>query len=157
MTVYKWLSTTENRKVDFDKRYGYQCVDLFRDYIEKVLGREQPNGVSGAIDLWTGYSSNANLKNVFRQATRPRFGDWLVWEPTKTNKYGHIAMYINDCGNYCLVFEQDGYKQDGAQYIYRTKRGIVGALTIRRPLPFIPEPKSTIKKDDLLTTFSIAD
>lgn len=157
MTICKWISTTENKKVDFDKRYGYQCVDLFRDYINKVLAREQPNGVKGAINLWTDYQYNNNLKNIFNQTMKFHFGDWIIWEPTKSNPYGHIAMYINTQGSFFLVFEQDGYKQDGAKLIYRTRKGIAGGLSVRKVLPHITLRRSQATKDELLTTFSIAD
>jgi hypothetical protein len=48
-----------------------------------------------------------------------------------TNKYGHVAIYLGMVGNSYLVFEQDGFKQDGAKINLRGKENLLGYLRRR--------------------------
>ena len=58
----------------------------------------------------------------------PSAGDVVVWDVTNTNKYGHVAILLGFVGESLLVFEQDGFKQDGAKINLRNKKNILGFL-----------------------------
>jgi hypothetical protein len=58
-------------------------------------------------------------------------GDVLIWNESLTNKYGHVANYLGTVGNSYLVFEQDGFKQDGAKINIRGKENLLGYLRKR--------------------------
>ena len=55
-------------------------------------------------------------------------GDTLIWDSTETNKYGHVAIYLGTLNNSVIVFEQNGFKQDGAKVTVRGKEKLLGAL-----------------------------
>ena len=59
----------------------------------------------------------------------PNPADVIIWNETKTNKYGHIAIVISNLSNNkVLVFEQDGFKQNGAKLAIRTIENTLGIL-----------------------------
>ena len=58
-------------------------------------------------------------------------GDVLIWDKTDTNKYGHIAIYLGKINNTFIVFEQDGFKQDGAKINIRGRENLLGYLRKR--------------------------
>ena len=55
-------------------------------------------------------------------------GDVAIWDSTETNKYGHVAIVLGELNNSLIVFEQDGFKQDGAKINVRSKNGLLGVL-----------------------------
>lgn len=131
--VNKYIKTN----VDFDGVFGAQCVDLFRQYCKDVLNIEKHTGsVNGAKELFTKYdelSGQIYEKEVFIRLKFPdhyRFepGDVAIWDSTSSNKYGHVAIVLEDKVNDLIVFEQDGFKQDGAKISYRSKKNLLGVL-----------------------------
>lgn len=133
MTLESFVKINNGKKIDYDKCYGAQCVDLFRQYCVDVLEiPEHTGGVVGAKDLYLNYPSMEKEKKYFNRFTQWQIdlktGDVLVWGASKTNQYGHVAIYLGYIGNSILVFEQDGFKQDGAKINVRSMENILGIL-----------------------------
>lgn len=59
---------------------------------------------------------------------KPEAGDVVIFAPTKSNKYGHVAIVLDASSEEIAVFEQDGFKQDGAH---------VGSWSYARVLGFL--------------------
>lgn len=122
------------KKVDFDGVYGAQCVDLFRQYSKECLGISEHTGScstsGGAKDLFLDYLKMEKEKKYFTRETKKAMiqGDVLIWNETETNKYGHVAIYLGKLNNSLIVFEQDGFKQDGAKINIRSKNNLLGFL-----------------------------
>ena len=137
MTLEEFVIKYSGKKVDYDGVFGSQCVDLFRQYCIDVLliaehtGSCQASG--GAKDLFLDYNKMPVEKKYFTRGAAKRFvqGDVLIWNESLTNKYGHIAIYLGTVGNSYLVFEQDGFKQDGAKINIRGKENLLGYLRKR--------------------------
>lgn len=128
MNLAEFLNKYTGKKVDFDKVYGAQCVDLFRRYCQDVWQIPHTGGVEDAKDLWLNYDKMPGEKEYLSKVTGlPAAGDVVVFNATKTNKYGHVAIFLGaiDYEN-ILVFEQDGFKQDGAKYGTRGFDNILG-------------------------------
>lgn len=123
MTLKRFIVTYNGVKVDFDKAYGYQCVDLFRQYCKDVLRVNQGPAVDGAKDL---IKHPGELKVSF-DSYAP--GDVLVYGATDKNPYGHVCILaaILDSDNF-IVFEQNGFEQTGAKLTVRSKDGLLGCL-----------------------------
>jgi hypothetical protein len=120
----------DGKKVDFDGFNGPQCVDLFRMCCRDVYGIPHTGAVVGAKDLWFNYGTNRE-KEFFVQlasdaSVRP--GDVAVWDGTAGNKYGHTALVIAEWGDSLIVFEQDGFRQDGAKIKLRSRVNLLGFL-----------------------------
>ena len=134
MTLEEFVKTYNGKKVDFDGVYGAQCVDLFRQYVKDVYGIKEHTGgcatSGGAKDLYLDYPKMEKEKKYFiRTATKlPKEGDVVIWDSSSTNKYGHVAICLGKLGSSILVFEQDGFKQDGAKINIRSKDNLLGVL-----------------------------
>lgn len=120
-------------KVDFDNYAGPQCVDLFRQYVKEGLDIPEHTGVcgtsGGAKDLYLDYNKMPKEQKYFKRGkVGLKAGDILIWDKTDTNKYGHVAIYLRKFGDYLEVFEQDGFKQDGAKINLRTNKNFLGYL-----------------------------
>ena len=123
MTLKRFIVTYNGKKVDFDNAYGYQCVDLFRQYCKDVLNVEQCPSVEGAKDLFEKHGSLKQTTGSYAP------GDVLIYDATKSNPYGHVCMLVAllDSDTF-IVFEQDGFKQDGAKLTTRGKDNLLGCL-----------------------------
>lgn len=131
MTFTDFINLNVNDKVDYDNAFGAQCVDLFRQYVKDVLLFPKHTGpVEGAKNLFLKYDELPLEKEVFNRikTKNAKMGDVLVWDGTKTNKYGHVAICIGSHPNGFIVFEQDGYKQDGAKIRVRGLDNLLGVL-----------------------------
>jgi hypothetical protein len=107
--------------MDFDGKYGNQCVDLFRFYLRDVLNVPQPGGVRGAKDLAKNYDPKNFrwVKNVKGDGKVPNPGDIVIWD----GDFGHVGVAIeaNPKANYFYSFDinfpQQGYLDDKGNFI----------------------------------------
>ena len=131
MKLDEFINKYINTKVDFDKAFGAQCVDLFRQYCKDVLNIPHTGTVEGAKDIFLNYDKLPLEQKYFKKYSTncPEPADVIIWGKTKTNKYGHIAIVVSSLSNNkVLVFEQDGFKQDGAKLSIRTIENMLGVL-----------------------------
>ncbi|MBQ5383050.1 MAG: CHAP domain-containing protein [Treponema sp.] len=134
MKLSEFIQRNIGCKVDFDGFNGPQCVDLFRQYDKDVLGIPRTEPVEGAKDLFLKYDSMPKLKKYFvAMKTRDaRYGDVIVYGATEKNRFGHVAIAVSTIDdNTHLVFEQDGFKQDGAKLVERNSANVIGILRYR--------------------------
>lgn len=123
MTLKRFICTYINKKVDFDNKFGFQCVDLYRQYCKDVLGIPQTPAVEGAKDIWENHGSLKQSKDSFA------VGDILIYDATPTNKYGHVCILASllDSDTF-VVFEQNGFEQSGAKLTVRNTTNLLGSL-----------------------------
>lgn len=131
MTLLEFVQRHIKTKVDFDGAYGAQCVDLFRQYCKDVLEIPHTGAVAGAKDLVERYGDLPKEKEFFALIEDPHTalrGDVAVWGATKGNPYGHVAIVLEAEADSLVVFEQDGFAQDGAKLAERSAKGLIGYL-----------------------------
>lgn len=134
MTLEEFVNKYNGKKVDYDGVYGAQCVDLARQYWKEKEGIKEHTGscatTGGAKDLYLDYNKMPLEKKYFtRSSTKsPKAGDVVIWDSTETNKFGHVAICLGLLGDSVIVFEQDGFKQDGAKVNVRSKKNMLGVL-----------------------------
>lgn len=123
MTLKRFVVTYNGQKLDWDNANGFQCVDLFRQYCHDVLNVEQCPSVIGAKDLWEKHGCLKQTTGSYAP------GDVLIYGATRSNKYGHVCILVSllDSDTF-IVFEQNGFKQDGAKLNVRNKDGLIGGL-----------------------------
>jgi len=119
------------KPVDFDGRYGAQCVDLIRMYIKDVYGISlQPEGVEGAQEFYTKHDDRPRQKALFNRITytgnlQPPQGALLVFGANKDNGYyGHIAICHKADHKSITVYEQDGIANSKALKDGRPQKGM---------------------------------
>ena len=135
MTLTTFINTYLGQKVDYkDKKFkgdgSYQCVDLARQYFHDVFGVEQFPALGadgGAKDIFDKCTNvNVTVDSALADYSR---GDVLIWNSSKTNKYGHVAILVAIYNTkYFIVLEQDGFKQDGVKLTMRSRENLRGAL-----------------------------
>lgn len=102
--IQKWLG----RRIDQDGAFGFQCVDLIKQYALEVFGFK-PGAWGNAIDYWT--NTNHPLLTKFSRISSqsPQKGDIVILNPTSTNRFGHIAIAVDAS----TMLEQNGATGDG--------------------------------------------
>jgi len=131
MDLWDFVQKYVKTKVDWDKKYGCQCVDLFRQYNHDVWENPSLEGVEGAKDLALKYNQLPIEKKHLCLISDPksgRQGDVVVFGATEKNEYGHVAIVLDITMNYLVVFEQDGFKQDGAKISKWGYKNVIGYL-----------------------------
>lgn len=118
MTIDDFVKNYESKQVDYDKYFGSQCVDLFRQYTKEVLGINEHTGVvDGAKDLYLNFDKMPSMTKHFQKVYTPHKGDIVIFNGNETNKYGHVAIVLYATNRTIVTFEQDGYKQNKGSYI----------------------------------------
>ena len=135
MNLTQFINTYLGKKVDYkDQNFkgdgSYQCVDLARQYIHDVYGLPQFPALGadgGAKDIFD-KCTNVNV-TVESALADYSVGDVLIWNSSKSNKYGHVAILVAIYNTkYFIVLEQDGFKQDGVKLAFRSRENLRGAL-----------------------------
>jgi hypothetical protein len=106
----KWIG----KRVDYDKVYGYQCVDLIKQYMAEEKGLK-PGAWGNAIDYW--YNTNVTvLKHYDKIATNDlRAGDIVILKGVNGNPYGHIGIASGASYPwYRQILEQNGSTGNGS-------------------------------------------
>ena len=90
------------KRIDYDKTYGYQCVDLIKQYADEVLHLGK---------IWAIWNANKVLQSaLFKSFSKLKVNDLMQWDIiVRTRwKYGHIAIvdHIREWRVY--VLEQNG-------------------------------------------------
>lgn len=130
MTFDEFVKNYEGKRVDYDKAFGSQCVDLFRQYSKEVLGISEHTGaVVGAKDLYLNYDRMPLMVKHFQKVYTPQKGDIVIFNGTSGNKYGHVALVVYASRKTIVVFEQDGFNQSKGAYLkLRTFENVLGFL-----------------------------
>lgn len=147
MTYQQFKAKWIGRRVDFDGVYGYQCIDLIKQYLLDVKGIKA-GAWGNAIDYW--YNTNpAVLKEFNRLSTnQARQGDIVILKGINGNPYGHIGIADGSSGILTVtILEQNGSSGNGSGLggdAIRTRAvplwRVVGLLRPRTAKPSIKMP-----------------
>ena len=132
MTLDEFVEKYNGKKIDYDGAYGAQCVDVFRQYCKDVLSIPHTGAVVGAEELFTKYDVLPLEQKCFERLPYPagkaQAGDAVIFCATENNPYGHVAIVVSAEDTTLTVFEQDGFKQDGAHIATRGYGRVLGFL-----------------------------
>lgn len=81
------------RGCDWDGRYGFQCVDLWRHYVNSVWDYPQSPGVIGAADIWDSYDQLRWTRIPNTPKGVPQKGDVIIWN-RDYGPLGHVAIAV---------------------------------------------------------------
>lgn len=147
MSYQTFKNKWNGRRVDYDKVYGYQCVDLIKQYLAEEYGLK-PGAWGNAIDYW--YSTNAEILKKFDRlsTSSARQGDIVIFKGVNGNPYGHIGIADASAGILTsTVLEQNGSSGNGAgvggdaiRTRAITKSRIVGVLRPKVAKPVLRMP-----------------
>ena len=111
VTFDQFISQWNGRYLDFDGKFGYQCMDLFRKYLVDVCGLPAYNpfpGVSYAKNLWN-YSPLQFEKIKNTPTGIPSKGDIVIWGTYVfvTGIAGHVGIFTEGDVNKFISFDQN--------------------------------------------------
>jgi len=81
----------DQKGIDFDNYYGFQCMDLYRQFVKECFGFPQSPPVAGAKDVWDTYLPEYFNRILNTIDAIPIKGDILIWG-IGVGPYGHIAV-----------------------------------------------------------------
>lgn len=110
-----WLQSAVGKIFDYDRSYGYQCVDLADAYGQDITAVPWPQsvgGVGGARELldrvpdeyWERIDNDPNDPNLF-----PVRGDMVVFAGSPLNPFGHVCVVLSSDASGMWVVQQDGF------------------------------------------------
>lgn len=140
-TITQFITDYDGKSVDYDKKYGAQCVDLFNFYNSEVVNAPfiGTPATGGARDLYEVESgTRAKFYKKLTADSQLQAGDVVVYgapngryvENGQTFYLGHVRIYVGN-GNF---IEQNG-KTSQVTTVSNMKVG--GILGVLRPLKFI--------------------
>jgi uncharacterized coiled-coil protein SlyX len=121
MAFQQWVDSVNGKYIDVDGIYGSQCVDLILHYVQWLwpgVAWRNSIGIGNAKDLYSASNSNyfekiANNTSDPNQIPLP--GDIVVFGPTPTNAYGHIAVVLSATPSGLHLIQEDGFLLVDAQ------------------------------------------
>lgn len=143
-----WLKSAPGRRIDTDKAYGLQCVDLADDYANTIFPGTHWHNTVGRVNGARDFKGRNNgyiewVPNIVGDMNSvPRRGDIIVWDGDNLNQYGHVAVVLDADAHTILVVQQDGFLQVPA-FVGRLKydqRGTGPCLGWLRPKVQIDAP-----------------
>ena len=108
MTLDEFIAKYNGKPIDFDKTYGAQCFDLYRQYCQEVLNVPQspPTGDQGAKRIWDTYLQEYFEKISNSPDNFPLKGDIVIWGDSY-GPYGHVAVCTEATANTFKCFSQN--------------------------------------------------
>jgi hypothetical protein len=94
MTYQEFLNKWNNKSLDFDGYYGYQCMDLWQQYNKDVVGGPHIPAPY-AKDVWEKnlYPKDKYIKISNTPDGVPQKGDVVIWAGAANGGAGHIAVF----------------------------------------------------------------
>lgn len=105
----QWLDHT----VDYDRAYGFQCVDLIKQYLHQVFGLN-PGAWGNAIDYWRHTAAPILARFDKVESTNPQAGEVVILNGLHGNPYGHIVIATGNQNTHQFeALEQNGSTGNG--------------------------------------------
>jgi CHAP domain len=140
-----FIARYHNRPIDFDGNYGYQCMDLYRQYVQEALGFPQSPGVAGAADVYDHYLTDYFDRFENTPEALPQRGDIIIWRRVDDGlPDGHIAIFIS--GDLLTFTSFDQNSPHGSYCHYRDHQytNVHGWLRPKQP-PIVPSDDERLK------------
>ena len=107
MTLDQFITKYHSKQIDYDGFFGFQCMDLYRQYVKEVLGFPQSVPVPGAADVWLNFRDDYFDRIENTPEAIPRRGDVIIWSRADGMPFGHIAVFYNGDLNSFMSFDQN--------------------------------------------------
>lgn len=137
MTFNAWVKKYNGKKLDYDKQFGVQCVDLIKHFIKHVLEVE-PQSIGNAIEYYNKRNTSKFLKENFknfdyRKGFNYKKGDVLVLKGS--SRFGHICVLTGEQNKKGVYGYDQNYKGTGAGMTKRFYEydGFYTFLNVLRP------------------------
>lgn len=118
--------TTRNVTSDnYNLGLQYQCVEFVKRYYYEYLRHKMPDSYGNAVDFFNPVLADGafNAQRGLKQYTngsksKPQKNDLIVFDKSRSNAFGHVAIIANIEGDYIEIIQQNAGK-------YATTREII--------------------------------
>lgn len=107
MTLKEFITKYTDKGIDYDGHFGFQCVDLYRQYVQEVLQLPQSPGVRGAADIWDNYLKEHYERIDNSPEAVPEAGDIIIWDKNAGGGFGHVAVFVDGDVSKFTSFDQN--------------------------------------------------
>lgn len=112
MTFNEFVTKYEGKTVGYpDGSFVGECLSLVKVYMKETLGfNPPPSGSNSAYGYWSNFPKPLGDYYTKIENTPtgiPKRGDIVIWKPTASNSYGHIAIFDNGDANTFRSFDQN--------------------------------------------------
>lgn len=92
ISLKEFIKKTQGKVVGFtdSNKHKGECVTLIQEYLR--LCYDIPFKARGHAKNWINTLPKEGLATITKD---PKYGDIIVWNSTKPNGYGHVAIYIS--------------------------------------------------------------
>lgn len=99
MNTKQFIEKYNGKGVDYDKSFGFQCCDLFNQYLFDVLKIQDPIKMFPVVSAFQIYDYAMRNKDWEVIANDPyavpKSGDIIVWKKTKSLPHGHVGIFVS--------------------------------------------------------------
>jgi hypothetical protein len=149
MTFDEFLNKYNGKGIDFDKYYGFQCMDLYQQYNQEVVGGNyvpQP----AAADVWNSYPKDHYEKIANGPYNFPEKGDIVIWKKASSLPYGHIAVAVSANQDTFTSFDQNWPTGSICHHQLHNYTNVAGWLRPKKPVVAPPPPPPAPYNPNLL-------
>jgi hypothetical protein len=139
MTPDEFFAKYDGKGVDFDGYYGFQCMDLYRQFVKEVLEFPQSPSVNGAVNVWDTYLKDKFDKIENSPTNCPIKGDIVIWSQG-VGQYGHIAICKDGDSNKFTSFDQNWPVGSLCHFQPHNYTNVLGWLRAKGPVSGPIEP-----------------
>lgn len=149
MTYIEFRDKYLGKAIDFDKAYGAQCFDVYRQYCQE-LGFKQSPPSAGAKDIWNNYLPECFTKVANTPEGTPPQGAVIIWGVT-VGPYGHVAICDHSDTSSFVSIDQNWPVDNGTgvvHYVTHNYKGVLGWL-----IPNLPVEENMNDQEKIMLEF----
>jgi hypothetical protein len=138
MTTDEFFGKYDGKGIDFDGYYGFQCMDLYRQFVKEVLNLPQSPSVTGAVNVWDTFLQDKfdRIDNTITAV--PIKGDIIIWSQG-VGQFGHIAICKDGDPVKFTSFDQNWPVGSLCHFQPHNYTNVLGWLRVKPPVS-VPEP-----------------
>lgn len=134
LTLDQFINKNLNKFVNYDNAWGFQCVDLMREYIIECLCLSPYKAIPAtnyAKNIFYNYKGNDFVKIKNTPKGIPKKGDIIFWGtyPFVTGIAGHVGIVVSADINNIIVFNQNYPTNSPCGLRKFNYRGVIGWLS----------------------------
>lgn len=143
MTFEEFVAKYNGKYIDYDNAYGFQCVDLMRQYVKEVEGLLPYTAIptrGDAKDIFNNFKDNQFYTKIKNGLTNiPKKGDIVFWgypygfymNGIIPKWAGHVAIVSQGWLMGLISFDQNFGNPSFCRYVNHNYKGCLGWLSRR--------------------------
>jgi len=159
MNLSDFIQKYNGSGIDYDKSFGFQCVDLFNQYLVECFNIQNPIQMFPVVSAFQIYD-RAEGNELFLQVKNdpmaiPRPGDIMIWGKSAKLPHGHVGVFISGDVMKFKSFDQNWPVGALCGSVEHDYNGVTGWIRHTKQ-PAIVTPGITLPNLDGYKTYIIA-